>query len=56
MEKLRQITAIQSSAILASTIIGVGVLALPLFAVRAADSGLRSSRCSGWGSATSAFS
>jgi spore germination protein len=39
MEKLRQITAIQSSAILASTIIGVGVLALPLFAVRAADSG-----------------
>ncbi|SFI78032.1 spore germination protein [Paenibacillus sp. UNC496MF] len=39
MDHLRRITAIQSSAVLASTIIGVGVLALPLFAVRAADSG-----------------
>ncbi|MGM0879801.1 MAG: GerAB/ArcD/ProY family transporter [Bacillota bacterium] len=35
----RQITVIQAAAILVSTIIGVGVLALPLFAVRAADSG-----------------
>ncbi|CAM3435948.1 endospore germination permease [Paenibacillus lupini] len=35
----RQITVIQASAVLVSTIIGVGVLALPLFAVRAADSG-----------------
>lgn len=35
----RQITAIQAAAILVSTIIGVGVLPLPLFAVRAADSG-----------------
>ncbi|RIX49277.1 spore gernimation protein [Paenibacillus nanensis] len=34
----RQITLIQASAILISTIIGVGVLPLPLFAVRAADS------------------
>ncbi|QHT60999.1 endospore germination permease [Paenibacillus lycopersici] len=39
MNNLRQITAIQTSAILASSIIGVGVLALPLFAVKAADSG-----------------
>ncbi|WP_435172000.1 GerAB/ArcD/ProY family transporter [Paenibacillus glycanilyticus] len=35
----RQITVIQAAAVLVSTIIGVGVLALPLFAVRAADSG-----------------
>ncbi|CAM4439128.1 spore germination protein [Paenibacillus endophyticus] len=35
----RQITVIQAAAILVSTIIGVGVLALPLFAVQAADSG-----------------
>jgi spore germination protein len=35
----RQITMIQASAIVVSTIIGVGVLPLPLFAVRAADSG-----------------
>lgn len=35
----RQITVIQAAAILISTIIGVGVLPLPLFAVRAADSG-----------------
>ncbi|WP_027084479.1 GerAB/ArcD/ProY family transporter [Cohnella panacarvi] len=39
MKDERQITAIQSAAILVSTIIGVGVLALPLFAVRAAESG-----------------
>ncbi|NBD24164.1 GerAB/ArcD/ProY family transporter [Paenibacillus glycinis] len=39
MANIRQITAIQSSAVLASTIIGVGVLALPLFAVKAADAG-----------------
>jgi spore germination protein len=39
MEVSRQITAIQTAAILVSTIIGVGVLPLPLFAVRAADSG-----------------
>ncbi|MEF3303279.1 GerAB/ArcD/ProY family transporter [Paenibacillus sp. GYB003] len=39
METSRQITAIQAAAILVSTIIGVGVLPLPLFAVRAADSG-----------------
>lgn len=35
----RQITVIQAAAVIVSTIIGVGVLALPLFAVRAADSG-----------------
>jgi spore germination protein len=35
----RQITMIQAAAILVSTIIGVGVLQIPLFAVRAADSG-----------------
>jgi spore germination protein len=35
----RQITMIQAAAILVSTIIGVGVLPLPLFAVRAAGSG-----------------
>ncbi|MFX3636578.1 MAG: endospore germination permease [Candidatus Pristimantibacillus sp.] len=35
----RQINVIQAAAILVSTIIGVGVLALPLFAVRVADSG-----------------
>jgi len=39
MESTRQITAIQAAAILVSTIIGVGVLPLPLFAVRAANSG-----------------
>ncbi|UJF34204.1 GerAB/ArcD/ProY family transporter [Paenibacillus hexagrammi] len=39
MEYPRQITTIQAAAILISTIIGVGVLPLPLFAVRAADSG-----------------
>ncbi|USG67876.1 spore germination protein [Brevibacillus ruminantium] len=39
MEHPRQITVFQATAILVSTIIGVGVLALPLFAVRAADSG-----------------
>ncbi|WP_028611103.1 GerAB/ArcD/ProY family transporter [Paenibacillus harenae] len=37
-ESTRQITVIQTAAILVSTIIGVGVLPLPLFAVRAADS------------------
>ncbi|WP_169081470.1 endospore germination permease [Paenibacillus sp. PL91] len=35
----RQITVMQAAAILVSTIIGVGVLAMPLFAVQAADSG-----------------
>ena len=39
MKEERQITGIQSAAILISTIIGVGVLPLPLFAVLAADSG-----------------
>ncbi|MFD0673170.1 endospore germination permease [Cohnella sp. GCM10027633] len=39
MKDERQITAIQSAAILVSTIIGVGVLPLPLFAVRAGGSG-----------------
>ncbi|NQX61385.1 GerAB/ArcD/ProY family transporter [Paenibacillus qinlingensis] len=39
MENPRQITAIQAAIILISTIIGVGVLSLSLFAVRAADSG-----------------
>ncbi|CAM3924322.1 endospore germination permease [Cohnella lubricantis] len=39
MDKTRQITMIQIAAILVSTIIGVGVLPLPLFAVNALDSG-----------------
>lgn len=39
MKNMRQITSIQCAAIQVSTIIGVGVLALPLIAVRAADSG-----------------
>lgn len=39
METSRQITVIQAAAVLVSTIIGVGVLPLPLFAVRSADSG-----------------
>lgn len=39
MESSRQITMIQAAAILISTIIGVGVLPIPLFAVRAAESG-----------------
>jgi spore germination protein len=39
MEYPRQITAIQAAAILISTIIWVGVLPRPLFAVRAADTG-----------------
>lgn len=39
MEYPRQITLIQAAGILISTIIGVGVLSLPLFAVRAADAG-----------------
>ena len=39
MEHPRQITVIQGAAILISTIIGVGVLALPRFAVEAADTG-----------------
>ncbi|MDR6879748.1 endospore germination permease [Bacillus sp. 3255] len=38
-EHTRQITVIQAAIILISTIIGVGVLALSLFAARAADSG-----------------
>ncbi|TBL81840.1 GerAB/ArcD/ProY family transporter [Paenibacillus thalictri] len=39
MKYPRQITVTQAAAILISTIIGVGVLPLPLFAVRAAGSG-----------------
>jgi spore germination protein len=39
MDYPRQVTTIQAAIILFSTIIGVGVLALSLFAVRAADSG-----------------
>lgn len=39
MKVPQQITVIQVVTILVSTIIGVGVLALPLFAVRTADSG-----------------
>jgi spore germination protein len=39
MEYPREITVIQATTILVSTIIGVGVLPLPLFAVRAADTG-----------------
>lgn len=39
MQDTRQITAIQAAAILISTIIGVGVLPLPLFAVRATGAG-----------------
>ena len=39
MEKTPTITVLQAAAILISSIIGVGVLPLPLFAVRAADSG-----------------
>lgn len=39
MDKTRQITVIQTAAILVSTIIGVGVLPLPLFAVNAMESG-----------------
>src|SRR5690554_2400141 len=39
MIKTKSITLIQATAILISTIIGVGVLPLPLFAVRAVDSG-----------------
>jgi spore germination protein len=35
----REITMIQAAAIVCSSIIGVGILPLPLFAVRAADSG-----------------
>lgn len=39
MEYPKQITTIQAAAVLISTIIGVGVLPLPLFAVRAGDTG-----------------
>ncbi|WP_059105705.1 GerAB/ArcD/ProY family transporter [Shouchella shacheensis] len=39
MEFPRQLSVYQATAILISTIIGVGVLPLPLFAVRAADTG-----------------
>lgn len=39
MEYPRQVTTIQAAAILISTIIGVGVLPLPLFAVRSANTG-----------------
>jgi spore germination protein len=39
MEYPRQITTIQAAAVIISTIIGVGVLPLPLFAARAADTG-----------------
>jgi spore germination protein len=38
LDQSRQITAMQAGAIMGSTVIGVGVLPLPLFAVRAADS------------------
>jgi len=37
MDELREITVVQASAILISTIIGVGVLPLPLFAVRGGE-------------------
>src|SRR3954470_16231829 len=39
MEYPREITTVQASMILISTIIGVGVLPLPLFAVRGGDTG-----------------
>ncbi|MBO9606529.1 MAG: endospore germination permease [Paenibacillaceae bacterium] len=39
MEPERQITVIQAAAVMISTIIGVGVLPLPLFAVHAGESG-----------------
>ncbi len=39
MKHARQITTVQVAAILTSTIIGVGVLPIPLFAVRGAESG-----------------
>lgn len=39
MEKPKEITVLQTSCILLSTIIGVGVLPLPLFAVRAGSTG-----------------
>ena len=39
MEDSREITTIQAATILISTIIGVGVLPLPLFAVRAGETG-----------------
>ncbi|RID83696.1 amino acid permease [Peribacillus asahii] len=39
MEDLREITTLQATTILISTIIGVGVLPLPLFAVRAGETG-----------------
>lgn len=39
MNEQRQITVLQASAITISTIVGVGVLALPLSAVKAADAG-----------------
>lgn len=39
MEYPRQITTLQTAAVLISTIIGVGVLSIPLFAVRSADAG-----------------
>lgn len=39
METDRQITVIQAATVLVSTIIGVGVLPLPLFAVHAGESG-----------------
>jgi len=38
-EPKRQITVIQAAAIIVSSIIGVGVLPLPLFAVQAGESG-----------------
>jgi len=39
MEYPKQVTTIQAAAILISTVIGVGVLPLPLFAVRSANTG-----------------
>ncbi|WP_077213525.1 GerAB/ArcD/ProY family transporter [Bacillus dakarensis] len=39
MEKTREVTTFQAATILISTMIGVGVLPLPLFAVRSGDTG-----------------
>lgn len=39
MKPVRSITVIQATAILVSTVIGVGVLPIPLFAVQAAETG-----------------
>lgn len=39
METPREITFLQAAAVLISTIIGVGVLSLPVIAVKAVDTG-----------------